>query len=109
MGATSSYKGSLMASKHLIIGIAVAVLGLPACSGGPGDRDDLVLALTRDDTFSTAEATCIADAVFSEYGADEEALDLISGADSYDEITGTDGVAGFDEFFTNTVSACSNT
>lgn len=98
-----------MASKRLLLGLVATVLGVSACTGGPGDRDDLVAALTRDDTFAVAEAECIADAVFAEYGADEDALGRISGAVSYDELTGTEGVAGFDEFFSNTVSACSNT
>lgn len=109
MADSSSYKGSLMASKHLLLGLVATVLGLSACTGGPGDRDDLVSALTRDDSFSTAEAACIADAVFAEYGEDEDAIDKISGASSFDELTGTEGVAGFDEFFDNTISACANT
>lgn len=98
-----------MASKRLLLGLAATVLGLTACTGGPGDRDDLVAALTRDDTFTTAEATCIADAVFAEYGMDDDALGKISGVGSYEELTGTDGVEGFDDFFSNTVSACANT
>jgi len=94
---------------RLTLGIAVLAVGLSACSDGPGDEGDLVIALTRDDTFTTAQAECIASAVFAEYGEDEEALGKISGAANYEELTGTEGVAGFDQFFTRAVSACTNT
>ncbi len=86
------------------------LLGLPlllaACGGGPGSEEDLVNALTRDDSFSQDEATCIARAIFLEYGADEDALSIISGATSFEEITGVDGVDGFEEYFDRTVSQC---
>ena len=98
-----------MVSKRLLIALAATVLGVAACTGGPGDREDLVSALTRDDTFSTPEAECIADAVFAEYGQDEDALGRISGASTFEELNGPDGVPGFAEFFDNTVAACSNT
>ena len=98
-----------MAPKRLLFGLAAAALALAACGGGPGNRDDLVTALTRDDTFSTPEAECIADAVFAQYGEDQEALGRISGARTFDELNGPEGVPGFDEFFENTVSACTNT
>ncbi|MEL7157524.1 MAG: hypothetical protein AAFN30_13095 [Actinomycetota bacterium] len=88
-----------------LIGLALVA---SACSSGPGSREDLVTALTRDDTFSSAEASCIADAVFAEYGDDEDALTIISRAGSYEEITGTDGVEGFDQFFSNAIAACTN-
>lgn len=79
-----------------------------ACSDGPGDESDLVTALTRDEAFTTAEAECIASAVFSEYGEDEEAISKISGAASYEDLTGTEGVDGFDEVFDNAIAACAN-
>lgn len=98
-----------MASKRLLLGLAFTVFGISACTGGPGDRDDLVAALTRDDSFSQPEAACIADAIFAEYGADEDALGKISGAATFEELNGTDGVEGFEDFFNNTISACANT
>jgi hypothetical protein len=67
-----------------------------------------VLALTHNDTFTTAEAECIAAAVFDEYGEDEDAISLISGASSFDELTSAEGVPGFDDFFRRAVSACTN-
>ena len=86
------------------------LVGLPlvaaACSGGPGSEEDLVNSLTRDDSFTQGEAECIAETIFGEYGENEEALNIISGASSFDEITGADGVEGFEEFFDNTVSGC---
>ena len=65
-------------------------------------------ALTQNDTFNTAEAECIASAVFEEYGADEDALGKISGAVDYEDLSGTEGVDGFDTFFTRAVGACTN-
>lgn len=97
-----------MNPRRLLPSLLGLTLLVAACSSGPGSREDLVAALTRDDTFTTAEASCIADAVFAEYGEDEEALSIISGAASYEEITGTDGVQGFEQFFDNAISACTN-
>ena len=116
MAGSSSYKGSLMATptsvpsrrtrpKRLLFGVVFAALSLSAC-GGPGNEEDLVAALTRDDTFTVDQAQCIAELIFIEYGEDEEALGKISGVANYDELTGTDGVDGFDEFFSNTVKGC---
>jgi hypothetical protein len=82
---------------------------LSACTGGPGDEEDLVAALTRDDTFSDGEARCIANAVFEEYGDDEDALGRISGAASYEDLTSSDGVEGFAETFEQFVRTCTNT
>lgn len=96
--------------RWLLGGLAVLALASTACSQGPGDEDDLVTALTHNDAFSTAEAECVAAAVFDEYGEDEEAITRISGATSYEELTNTtDGVQGFDDFFRRAVSACTNT
>ncbi|MEM8924692.1 MAG: hypothetical protein AAGD35_14410 [Actinomycetota bacterium] len=89
----------------LLLGSAFLV---SACTGGPGSRDDLVAALTRDDSFTQAEASCIADAIFAEYGEDEDALSVLSGSASYSEISSASEVEGFDEFFDNTISACTN-
>jgi hypothetical protein len=92
----------------LAFGAIVLALGLSACTDGPGNEDDLVTALTRDDAFTTAEAECIASAVFDEYGEDEDSLNKISGVANYEELSGPDGVPGFDEFFRRAVSACTN-
>ena len=92
------------------LGLVAVVAGLSmlatACTGGPGDRDDFVEILVRDDGFNADEAGCIADAVFAQYGEDGDALGKISGAESYEFLTGPDGVEGFDGFFTSTVSDC---
>jgi hypothetical protein len=97
-------------SKHRRRTLGVLVLSLAAlatgCTGGPGDRDDFIDILTRDDNFNETEATCIADAVFDEYGEDGDALGKISGAESYEYLIGEDGVEGFDEFFTPLVADC---
>lgn len=95
---------------HTVVGLTALALGLSACTGdtGPGDESELVEALTRDDTFTQAEGECIANAVFSEYGQDEEALKLITRTTDYETLTG-DGegsVAGFGQFFDNAVSGC---
>jgi hypothetical protein len=97
-----------MASRSLlaVAGLALGTLALSACSSGPGSEEDLIAALTRDDSFTQAQAECIAERVFDQYGEDEEALGLISGAGSYEDLTGTEGVPGFDEFFTTTISVC---
>ena len=87
----------------LVLALALVATG---CTGGPGDRDDFIEVLTRDDNFNETEATCIADAVFDEYEEDGDALGKISGAESYEYLTGEDGVEGFDEFFTEVVSDC---
>ena len=88
---------------------AVALLfGLSACTDGPGDEGDLVNALTNNDAFTTAEAECIAAAVFDEYSEDEDAISRISGAASYEDLNAADGVPGFDQFFRRAVAACTN-
>lgn len=86
----------------------VLAFGLSACTDGPGDENDLVNALTNGDAFTTAEAECIAAAVFAEYGEDEDAISLLSGTSSFEELSGTEGVPGFDDFFRRAISACTN-
>lgn len=83
-----------------------AGLVLAGCTGGPGDQDDFVEVLRLDDGFTENEATCIADAVFDEYGEDADALGKISGAESYEWLIGEDGVDGFDQFFPGVVADC---
>ncbi|MGF1595857.1 MAG: hypothetical protein ACFCVK_02850 [Acidimicrobiales bacterium] len=96
--------------RTLLAAAAVLVVVATGCTGGgPGNQDDLVTALLLDDAFTEAEAECIAAAVFDEYGEDEGALGRISGAGSYKDLSGTDGVEGFDDFFTGAVRACTNT
>ncbi|MEM7337771.1 MAG: hypothetical protein AAF467_03925 [Actinomycetota bacterium] len=97
-----------MSMRRLLIPLVALSFVAAACTGGPGSRDDLVAALTRDETFTTEEAQCIANAVFDRYSDDEDVLGQISGAVSYEELTGTSGVEGFEEFFENTVTACAN-
>ena len=87
----------------VIVALALVATG---CTGGPGDREDFVDVLTRDDNFALNEAECIADAVFDRYGEDGDALQKISGAESYEFLTGADGVEGFDAFFESTVTDC---
>lgn len=86
----------------------LATFFLAGCTSGPGSQDEFVDVLMRDDAFTENEATCIADAVFDEYAADEDALGKISGAESYEFLTGEDGVAGFDDFLTETVTGCTS-
>ena len=93
---------------RLAIAAVVLTFVLSACTDGPGDENDLVNALTNGDAFTTAEAECIAAAVFDEYGENEDAIGLISGTSNYEELSSTDGVPGFDDFFRLAVSACTN-
>lgn len=92
--------------RRVAVGFVALALLLTGCTGGPGDREDFVDVLTRDDNFAANEANCIADAVFDRYGEDGDALQKISAAESYEWLTGPDGVAGFDEFFESTVTDC---
>lgn len=96
-------------SARALLGLFIAAFVLSSCTGGPGDRDDLVTALTRDDSFTVSEAECIADAVFLEYGEDDDAIGKISGSSTYEELVGSEGVAGFSDFFDNAISVCANT
>lgn len=86
--------------------VAALVLLATGCTGGPGDRDDFVDVLTRDDNFAANEAECIADAVFDRYGEDGSALQKISAAESWEYLIGPDGVEGFGDFFESTVTDC---
>ena len=117
MAVPSSYKESLMAipspnpprrsrRKRLVFSVVLGAVSLTACGGGPGNEEDLVAALTRDDTFTVGQAECIAAKIFVEYGEDEVALTMISNNADYDELIGTDGVAGFDEFFSTAITVC---
>ncbi len=97
-------------ARWLVAIVAVLGLGLTACTDGPGNEQDLVIALTHNDAFTTDQAECIAASVFGEYGDDEEAISRISGAPSYEDLTdATTGIPGFDEFFRRAVSTCTNT
>lgn len=90
--------------------LAVCALALTSCTGGgPGDEADLSEALSRGDAFTTAEADCIAEKVFSEYGDDEEALSAISSADDIKELeSGDNAVDGFAEAFTGFQQDCTS-
>ncbi|MDH4278507.1 MAG: hypothetical protein OEW83_10545 [Acidimicrobiia bacterium] len=101
---TRSARGRRRAGLSAVV-VAFALLAT-GCTGGPGDRDDFVDVLTRDDNFAVNEAECIADAVFDRYGEDGNALQKISAAETYDYLTGEDGVEGFGEFFDATVTDC---
>lgn len=81
-------------------------LPLAACGDGPGTEEDLVNALTREDTFTTDEARCIAGAVFDQYGADEQAIGRISAASDFATLSGENGVEGFAESYDRILSAC---
>ena len=93
-----------------LTGVALALaLALGACTGGgPGSEEDLVTALTRDDTFTTPQAECIANAVFNEYGDDETALGRISAAADFESLSGEDGVEGFAAFYDRALDTCVN-
>lgn len=85
-----------------------AAATLAGCGGGPGSREEFVEILMRDDVFNENEAVCVADAVFDEYAADEDALGRISGASDYETLTSEDGVPGFDAFLTAAVTDCTS-
>lgn len=89
-----------------LAGLSVVGVLAAACSSGPGSREDFIEVLTRDGSLTTEEATCISDAVFDEYEADEDALQKISGAPSFEYLRGEEGVPGFAEFFEETVEGC---
>jgi hypothetical protein len=84
------------------------------CSGSPGTQQDFVDVLSRNDYLTEDQATCIAQAVFAEYGDNPDVLGRLSGAGGssdgstqYDQlIEGDNAIDGFDEFFTDTVNVC---
>lgn len=84
----------------------MVALSASACTSGPGSEQDLVDALTRDDGFDQAQAECIANAVFNEYGENEDALKAISSAPDMASLDTPDGVPGFGAFFDQTVQTC---
>ena len=87
-----------------------AVVVLAGCSGGPGSSEEFVEVLTRDGNLSEQEATCISEAVFDQYEADEDALKRISDASNIDSLNSEDnGVPGFVEFYDETVRGCATT
>lgn len=86
--------------------LAVALLAV-GCSSGPGSQDDLQQVLVDNGGFTESEAECIADDVFAEYGADEEALSRISSAPNFELLNDAEeGVPGFAAFFDETVASC---
>lgn len=90
------------------LGALVAALALlaAACGSSPGSQEDFIEVLLRNENLTETEATCIADAVFDEYG-DSDELGTLSAADSYDEVvSGEQAIEGFDEFYENAVEAC---
>lgn len=91
--------------KILGLGAVAAGLLLTGCSEGAGSQEELVEVLAREDGFTQVEAECIADAVFGEYGENDDALKKLS-AQSYEQLEGEDGVPGFDEFLTGAVGDC---
>lgn len=88
--------------------LALVALALIAagCSTGPGTQEEFMEVLTRDGSLSESEATCISDAVFDEYSADEDALGKISAAPDFAYLSSDEGVPGFTEFFERTVQGC---
>ncbi len=101
MKSTRSLKTKLTA-------FAFSAVALTSCTGGgPGDEQDLSEALSRDDVFTVAEADCIAEKVFSEYGDNESALESISNADNISELeSGENAVDGFTENFAEFQQDC---
>lgn len=85
--------------------LAAPVL-LAACGGGPGTEAQFVEMLSREGNLDATQAECIADAVFDEYGQDDDALGKISGAESYEWLIGPDGVEGFGPFYDGVVANC---
>lgn len=87
-------------------GLFAIVLVAAGCGDGPGSREDLIAIIEQDGAFTTAEATCMADAVFERYGEDDDALGKISAADDFAFFDTEDGIPGFAEFFDTTVQTC---
>lgn len=89
--------------------LACASVVLAACGQGAGTQEEFVDVLTRDGNLSNDEADCVADAVFAEYGEDDEALKKISLAQDYESLERPleeGGLPGFDSFLTETVTTC---
>lgn len=89
----------------MLVPVLAVVALATACSTGPGSQEELTQILT-DTGMTEDQATCIADAVFVEYAADEEALSAISAAPNLEFLDGEEGVEGFSEFFDRTVADC---
>lgn len=96
--------------RRLLVGAlaAVGMLLLAGCTAGPGSKEDYIDVLQRDETFSETQATCIADRVFEKYGDDKAAIDLLSGAKSWEQLTGPEGIDGFEAFHTTVVTECTS-
>ena len=92
--------------RRLAASLALVALLAAACSSGPGTEAELVEVLMRDGSISEAEATCIGEAVFDEYGDDEDALGTISAAPSFEFLSTDEGVPGFRQFFEEAVEGC---
>jgi hypothetical protein len=92
---------------RLLGATAVLAIVLSGCSNsGPGSEEDLTKALTREGGFDDGQATCITAAVFDKYSSDDAALKKLSHATSYEQLTATDGIPGFADFFDNAVNGC---
>ena len=103
----SNQKATGRSTRRLLVPVVAAFgLALTACSGGPGTEAEFVEVLSRNGNLTDAEASCIADAVFDEYGADEDALGKISAAPDIEFLDGEDGVPGFTDFYRATVGSC---
>lgn len=92
-----------------ILGVvaALAILTTACSGGGTGTQEDLTSMLQRDSGLTEAQAECISEKIFDEYGEDDRALDKLSAASSMAEIDDPeDGVPGFTEFLTATVATC---
>jgi len=85
--------------------LAALALTASACSDGPGNEDDLISSLTRDDAFTQKQAECITKVVFDTWGDDDEILGRLSGADSYQDLADIDG---FVTTFEGAIKACAN-
>lgn len=80
---------------------------LTACTaGGPGTQEELQQILAEDGNLDETQASCVASAVFEEYGEDNDALSKISAADSLSDLEGENGVAGFNDFYSATLNGC---
>lgn len=92
--------------RRILAVLAPFALFLAACSSGPGTEAEFVEVLTRNGNLTETEAACIADAVFDEYGADEDALGRISAAPDVEFLDSEDGVPGFTDFYRTAVGSC---
>lgn len=90
---------------------AVAVLATSCSGGGTGTQEDLTSMLQRNsdgtEILTDAQAECLSQAIWDEYGTDDRALGKLSAASSMEDIEDPEnGVPGFTDFLAGAVATC---